>query len=130
MLKQLPHILNDTLSFCLRCYVYCLGSVNDKPLSPSQSSDCSIVSLSRPRPHSNPPTYTDASSLLNIDCRVCGDKASGFHYGVHVCEGCKVGLRPTSFGSVGLSICMIIVNAWRYRNVLLCNLHGAILVRT
>ncbi|CAL8313275.1 unnamed protein product [Arctogadus glacialis] len=22
-------------------------------------------------------------------CKVCGDVASGFHYGVHVCEGCK-----------------------------------------
>ena len=26
----------------------------------------------------------------HILCRVCGDKSSGFHYGVFSCEGCKV----------------------------------------
>lgn len=25
-----------------------------------------------------------------IPCAVCGDKASGMHYRVHACEGCKV----------------------------------------
>lgn len=32
-------------------------------------------------------TEFDGEAVL---CRVCGDKASGFHYGVHACEGCKV----------------------------------------
>lgn len=30
-------------------------------------------------------------------CKVCGDEASGFHYGVDSCEGCKV-----SYSVVGL----------------------------
>jgi len=34
------------------------------------------------------------SIMVHVPCLVCGDEASGFHYGVNSCEGCKVNFSP------------------------------------
>uniref|UniRef100_UPI00398E5394 nuclear receptor subfamily 1 group D member 2a n=1 Tax=Pristiophorus japonicus TaxID=55135 RepID=UPI00398E5394 len=61
-----------------------LGSSSNMQLVCSAKGDgSSTSSMSK-----SPSGITKINGMILL-CKVCGDVASGFHYGVHACEGCK-----------------------------------------
>ncbi|XP_062842644.1 nuclear receptor subfamily 1, group D, member 4b [Trichomycterus rosablanca] len=48
--------------------------------------------------------FTKYAGMMLL-CKVCGDVASGFHYGVHACEGCKGFFRRSIQQNISYKIC-------------------------
>ena len=42
---------------------------------------------------------------MNIKCKVCGKKASGYHFGVFSCQGCKVNVNRSPIDLILINKC-------------------------
>ncbi|XP_077020604.1 nuclear receptor subfamily 1 group D member 1 isoform X1 [Tamandua tetradactyla] len=56
--------------------------------SPPAGLQVAMEDSSRVSPSKSTSNITKLNGMVLL-CKVCGDVASGFHYGVHACEGCK-----------------------------------------